>query len=360
MTINENVKNYVGIDVGKKTLVAAKITSDKTKMFTGKTDQHGISRLLNWLDYDDVIGLETGSLSFVLAKTIMKKCPNVIILNASDLAIIYRSLKKTDKEDSLKIARLIKRIPKNELPVVQVPDEHEDTARNLSSERLYQSQLKTSLVNRLHSVFVKAGITTITKKDLKKQDSRLDVLKILPEKLLSSAKRLERQITIQDEIIEELNAEIVSALNSQKELTKVLMSMPGIGIINAITILGYIGKGNRFSHPRQVSYYSGLVPRVDMSGETNKYGSITKRGCKQLRSSIVQAAWALVRSKNAGPLGAKYLNLVSRKRKNVAIVAIARKMLEALYVMLRDNKQYKYMDEELLKKKLASSGIVTG
>ncbi|EKP14949.1 hypothetical protein KHM19_32450 [Leptospira borgpetersenii] len=78
--------------------------------------------MVNWLNPNDVIGLEAGSQSFRIAKTILKahKEVQVIVLNPGDLATIYQSLKKTDKEDSLKIARLIQRYPIQELPTVPI------------------------------------------------------------------------------------------------------------------------------------------------------------------------------------------------------------------------------------------------
>ena len=81
--------------------------------------------------------------------------------------LIYRSLKKTDKEDALKLARLIKRIPKSELPVVCVPTQKEEHQRRLVSELAFQKKMRTQLINRLHALLAQSGLTDITKKDLK-------------------------------------------------------------------------------------------------------------------------------------------------------------------------------------------------
>ncbi|EQA60440.1 transposase [Leptospira alexanderi serovar Manhao 3 str. L 60] len=85
------------------------------------TTESGINNLLKWLTLNDIVGLEAGSQSFRIAKSILNKGIQVIVLNPGDLATIYQSLKKTDKEDSLKIARLIQRFPIEELPVVPIP-----------------------------------------------------------------------------------------------------------------------------------------------------------------------------------------------------------------------------------------------
>lgn len=130
--------SYVGIDCGKKTLEVIRIGDNvphERKQFS--TTANGISRLVNWLKPNDVVGLEAGSQSFRIAKTILKvhKEIQVIVLNPGDLATIYQSLKKTDKEDSLKIARLIQRYPIEELPTVPIP-----TTRPLGSVVLSSSR----------------------------------------------------------------------------------------------------------------------------------------------------------------------------------------------------------------------------
>ncbi|EKR98663.1 transposase domain protein [Leptospira mayottensis 200901122] len=77
------------------------------------------------------------SQSFRIAKTILKdhKEIQVIVLNPGDLATIYQSLKKTDKEDSLKITRLIQRFPIDELPVVPIPSDEKKDKRKLCTEQ---------------------------------------------------------------------------------------------------------------------------------------------------------------------------------------------------------------------------------
>ncbi len=76
---------------------------------------------------DDVVALETGNRSFVLAKLIQKQVGcRVYVLNAGKLHIIFKSLKKTDKEDALRIAKFIQRIPEEELRqnIIELRSQH--------------------------------------------------------------------------------------------------------------------------------------------------------------------------------------------------------------------------------------------
>ena len=68
---------------------------------------------------------------------------------------------------------------------------------------------------------------------------------------------------------------------------------------------------------------------------------------------MIQCAWALVKSSRDSDLKTKFGQLCLRKGKKKAIVAIARKMIELVYVLLKKGELYKFMPEEKLKYKLA-------
>ena len=87
----------------------------------------------------------------------------------------------------------------------------------------------------------------------------------------------------------------------EDETIQRLQSVPGVGPMVSFAFASHVG-AERFENAGQLSNYIGLVPRVYMSGDTVRYGSITKRGNGYLRALLVQAAWALVRSKRGGKL----------------------------------------------------------
>ncbi|EMP09554.1 transposase, IS116/IS110/IS902 family [Leptospira interrogans serovar Pyrogenes str. 200701872] len=64
---------------------------------------------------------------------------------------------------------------------------------------------------------------------------------------------------------------------------------------------------------KQAAYYAGLVPRVDISGDTVRYGRIINRGCHSIRRVIVQAAWSLVRCQHGGKVKEFYQRLYLKK-----------------------------------------------
>jgi transposase len=110
----------------------------------------------------------------------------------------------------------------------------------------------------------------------------------------------------------------------------------------ALTFVAYVGDVRRFENASQVSNYLGLVPRVDISGTLVRYGRITKQGNGCLRALLVQAAWALIRSKGGGALRERYWYMTEGKGlgKKKSIVAIARRLAELLYSLMKNGTEY--------------------
>ena len=79
-----------------------------------------------------------------------------------------------------------------------------------------------------------------------------------------------------------------------------------------------------------------------MSSTVCRLGHITKAGNKNLRTLLILAAWSHVRSKDGGALKDKYLYMTQyqSKGKKIAIVAVARKLAELMYIMLKNNTSY--------------------
>jgi transposase len=144
----------------------------------------------------------------------------------------------------------------------------------------------------------------------------------------------------------------IDGIVSESEQTPYILSIPGVGPGLASAFLAYIGDGKRFAKPAEVANYVGLVPRVDCSGETNRYGNILPGGNRALRSIILQCAWALVRSGNGGRLRKKYDELTGRMSKTKSAVAIARRMITLMWVLVTRREFYKDITKAELEKKL--------
>jgi len=157
---------------------------------------------------EDIVAMEANSLAFVMEREMRVIGCTVVILHASQLSIIYASTKKTDKEDAVKLARLIKLYEKEDLPIVDVPTDTEWNRRKLVRETKSLKEDRTREINRLHALFVQCGITTITKSDLKRDTKRQHVLPQLFGYEADQAKRVCERLTVLEGHIQTLEGMI--------------------------------------------------------------------------------------------------------------------------------------------------------
>ena len=101
---------FVGIDLGKRTYDMCLVEpKGKITRTNGKTDFKGIDKLCEKLGADDLVAIEACNLAMRIERRIRQTVGcKVYILNPGKLAVIYMSTRKTDKEDALKLAKLLK------------------------------------------------------------------------------------------------------------------------------------------------------------------------------------------------------------------------------------------------------------
>ncbi|AUG57334.1 IS110-like element ISCth8 family transposase [Acetivibrio saccincola] len=127
---------------------------------------------------------------------------------------------------------------------------------------------------------------------------------------------------------------------------ELLQSIPGIGLISAVTILAEIGDFSAFSKPGKLVAYFGIDPSVMQSGEfTGTQNKMSKRGSRLLRRVLFTIALANIRTKRDKTaynpvLMEYYKNKCQSKPKKVALGAVMRKLVNYIFAVLRDRKPY--------------------
>lgn len=356
-------KRFVGIDLGKRTYELKIIGSGgKVTGTNGLTSPAGRKALYRKLMPTDRVALEVCSLAMVMAKEMEKEVGcEVVLLNPSQIALIYRSLKKNDKEDALKLARLVQKYTNEELPKVELPSEHEENIRQILTELRQLKHDRTREINRLHAIFLECGITEMKKKDLATACNRNENIRILKGMSLSEAQRCFKRLELIDEQLEEVEKSLDAEIEGDKNVEK-LMEIPGVGKQLAASFIGFLGDGSRFPNVSTIGAATGLVPRIDISSTIKRLGHITKCGNTNLRSLLILAAWSHVRSNGGGAIKDKYLYMtqVQSKSKKIAIVATARKLAELMYTLLKNGTSYeKRTSPAISTKKLADEALAS-
>ena len=96
-----------------------------------------------------------------------------------------------------------------------------------------------------------------------------------------------------------LEAEIAVKVKPFEEDLNIILSVPGIGLISAATILAEMGDYRDFQNADKLAMYFGIVPAVYQSAGKLRTGKITKRGSKHMRRILVQAAKAISKTKKS-------------------------------------------------------------
>jgi transposase len=134
---------------------------------------------------------------------------------------------------------------------------------------------------------------------------------------------------------------------AMKEYKPYALTIPGIGNVTGATILGMLGDVNRFKNKDSVAAYAGLDPVVSQSGKmAYRYGHISRRGNKYLRTALLNATMVAIRSNPV--IRQRYHKLRKRNKSHwTAIIACARKMAQIVYSVEKNQKKFsipKYVD----------------
>lgn len=130
----------------------------------------------------------------------------------------------------------------------------------------------------------------------------------------------------------------LSQREEYKDNVALLISIPGIGLVTAMTLLTEIEDISRFKNLDKLCSYIGLVPMTNSSGEYDSVGHITKRQNKTIRSMIVESSWVAIRNDPALMLA--YQKLLIRMRPTKAIIRISKKMMNRIRYVLKNKTPY--------------------
>lgn len=148
------------------------------------------------------------------------------------------------------------------------------------------------------------------------------------------------QIEATEQAIETVDVEVGAHLDPFRGATARLVTMPGISDATAQVIVSEIGNDmSRFPTAGHLVSWAGLCPGNDESAGKRRSTRV-RHGAPWLKTTLVQAAWPAVRTKNSY-LQAQFFRIKSRRGPKKAIVAVAASMLTSAYHMLRDDADYR-------------------
>ena len=289
------------------------------------------------------IGLESGNLTHYLTKGLLSMKYEVVVMDSRKMAAILAvTINKTDKNDARGIAEAL-RVGHYKQCVHRSDDSLETRTLlhgrgTLVDERTH---LVSSIKGHLKVYGIKLGKGT-GKTFREKVEASISSLKTSVQKTIQA---LLNVLDVLEVEIKKLDKEVVQ-LGRRDADVQLLQSIDGVGPITALAFKAEMDNPARFKDSKDAGAYVGLTPTQYSSGETHRHGGISKRGSRQTRCLLVEAATSLLmRSKKWSKLKAWGMKLMKKKGAKKAIVAVARKMAVMMHRMLITKKPFKRTDK---------------
>lgn len=336
----------VGIDVHKDKCIAAflnRLTGEVNyvEFFTTRASIRSFAE--KELRQDMIVAIEATCNAFFVASELKKYVRKVIMVAPEK----HHDGKKTDKTDAYRIALSV---ANNTNKPCWMPSPVIYRLRELAGFWVSLNEDIIRLKNKICALLMENGIR-LASKDVFSQKGREELDKVAGELPPTARMKLRSYLRHLDEAEEDKATleKYLASLAVNEPIVHLLMTIPGISFVAALIIIAEIGDISRFSSPKKLTKYAGLVPSVNQSGNHCYMGRITKAGRKRLRWILVQAANNAVRVE--GRLRDFYLRLKPKKGHNKAIVACARKMLVIIWHMLTNGEIYRDCVKRLYNKK---------
>ena len=363
-----------GADVHKD-LIVATITGDDVPPIRANfgTTKSELKRFRSWLVANkcEQVAFEATGVYWIPIYDALSPTIDTIVANPLQIKTIPND--KSDSKDSKRIATLCLN---GQIKRSRVFSDEDRDLRTLTRARSGYVKTRTQFRNRIHKylsssgiklsscmddIFCKSGTHII--KGLAEDKSVEEILKGIPSGKIRKKQDLIRAaldnvlgqtnrmlvtdaLEILDDIeskIEKTSHEILKKIQQRSKDLAIVMSIPGIAFVSGSVILSEIGNYRDFQTPEQLVKWCGLNPGENESAGKKKKCGITKRGSKHIRVVLVQAAQTISNMKNTR-LSRFFQRLSKKKEHNVAIVAVARKLICLIHHLLINQELYQEAD----------------
>jgi transposase len=313
-----------------------------------ETSRGSLELFAGSLAADDQVLLEATGAAFAIARIIKPHVARVVVANAQEVRAISHARVKSDRFDAATLARLL---TADLLPEVWVCDERIGALRRRLARRGALVRQRTRAKNEVHAVIARCLLGRPPASDLFGKNGRAWLAdQDLAEEERETVEGCLRQIDFLDSEVERIDRRVSQFVLGSGEARR-LMTIPGVDVITAAALVAAIGDIGRFASPRKLVAYLGLDPKVRQSGaEPARHGRISKRGDARARFVLVEAAWTATRT--AGPLHAFGERIRARRGKQIAAVAVARKIATIAWQMLSKGEDYAFARPSLTRQKL--------
>lgn len=336
---------YVGIDVHFKSW-SVSIYSDEfeLKTFNQPPDVNLLVKYLqtHYPGADYQLGYEAGFCGFWIQRAFAGQGIPCMVIHPPDLpGSDKEKQRKTDRVDSRRIAKALKN---KMLTPLFIPDEQQESDRLLIRSRNKLIQDLTRIRNRIKALLKFKGIV-IPEKFAAGSWSQSFITWLHSIDFIGESSQKALQLFVREAVFlldqrKDADSAIknLSAQDHYQEQVRLLLSVPAIGLLTAMTLLTEIGEIKRFRNIDHLSSFCGLAPNCRSSGQTEWITGISRRGNHFLKTILIECSWIAIRKDPA--LLLYYKQLIPRMNGNKAIIKVARKLLNRISYVLKQQQSY--------------------
>jgi transposase len=328
----------LGIDLGKNSCSIVGLDEGGAVVLRRRMRREGVIKLAVKLK-SCVIAMEACCGAHHLGRVLRAQGHEVRLMSPEYVRPYVKS-QKNDDRDAEAIAEAATRPT---MRFVELKSEEQLDMQTLHRARDRLVGERTALINQLRAVLFERGITVAQgRRELERHLAGLDAQVGLSQRMRVLVEDMRTQWSELDRRIAELDKEFVD-WTRKEEAARRLMTIPGIGVLNATALIAAIGCGESFARGRDLAAWLGLVPRQVTTGGKPRLVGISKRGNKYLRKLLIHGARAALPTLlvSPTPLGAWLRGLTARMHKNAAVVALANKLARMAWAVLRHNETFR-------------------
>jgi transposase len=251
---------------------------------------------------------------------------------------------KTNKHDAADAEAICEAVTRPTMRFVPVKSIDQQAVLALHRARQGMVKARTAQANQIRGLLAEFGL--IVPQGIGHIYQRVPVLLVeandelpgafreLVQRLLVHLKELDRQVG-------EMEVQI-QAWHRASALSRKLEKIPGIGPITASALVASIGDAKNFANGRQLAAWLGLVPKQHSSGGKTNLLGISKRGDTYLRTLLIHGARAVIRyAERKADVQGWLHQLMGRRNKNVAAVALANKNARIVWALLARDREFR-------------------
>jgi transposase len=331
--------DHIAIDLGSRESQVCVRTAEGEILEERRVGTRSLGKYLARRPKSRVV-LEACAEAFPVADAALLAGHETVVVPASlapSLGVGERGV-KTDVRDARNLSEASCRMGK--LPRVHIPTQESRDRKAMCGLREGLVQARTKLMNTVRGWTRPQGLGVIRSGapatfPLRVSEHVKDRDRTIPpyvEQVLKSIQSLTEQIAEADQGLEKAAA--------SDPTCKLLMTAPGVGPTTAVRFAAAVDNVERFPNAHRLESYLGLTPGENSSSQRKRKTALTKAGPSKLRWVLVQAAWAARRFYKDDPLVLWSKEVEKRRGKQVAVMALARRLAGTLYAMWRDASPY--------------------